>query len=178
MNRVTISNVQTYMLGISSLTVTGHLLFIPAIINHAGRDSWLSVITALFPALSIRGFGEFFTTAITPRTPILVYFSAIIILAVYAVRSGLEVLARTNAMFLLTMIPIGIVASILTHKDKDYRNFLPILEYGPEPMLLGALREAGIRLPKTIGSGRSSLYPPPRSPPSRHRLTAWRSLRA
>jgi spore germination protein KB len=55
------------------------------------------------------------------------------------VRSGLEVLARTNAIFLLTMIPIGITASVLTHKDKDYKNFLPILEFGPEPMLLGAL---------------------------------------
>jgi spore germination protein KB len=187
LKKVTISNPQAFMLGISSITVTGHLLFIPVILNHAGRDCWLSVIAALLPALfigyivaslsslfpgktlieycqlitgrwigktlaflfllyffhdaalSIRGFGEFFTTAITPRTPILVYFSAIILLAVYVVRSGLEVLARTNAIFLLTMIPIGILASVLTHKDKDYKNFLPILEFGPEPMLLGAL---------------------------------------
>jgi len=185
--RTQISKLQALMLGISSITVTGHLLFIPVIINRAGRDCWLSLLVAapfalfigymvstlskwypnqtiveyaqsivgrwlgmLFAlaflfyffhdaALSIRGFGEFFTSAITPRTPILVYFSAIVVLAGYAVRAGLEVLARTNAMFLCTMIPIGILASILTHQEKDYANFLPILEDGPGPMLLGSL---------------------------------------
>ena len=192
MNQVSISRLQALMLGISSITVTGHLLFIPVIINHAGRDCWLSVLAALLPAmligyivasltklypgqslveyaqrivgkwpgrllalvflffffhdaaLSIRGFGEFFTSAITPRTPILIYFAAIVILAVYAVRNGLEVLARTNAIFLCTMIPVGILASIFTHKDKDYGNFLPILENGPGPMFMGALNLIGL----------------------------------
>jgi len=187
MNVTHISKLQALMLGISSITVTGHLLFIPVVINHAGRDCWLSLLVAALPALfigyvvgtlsklypketlvdycrsiagkwigtviatlflfyffhdaalSIRGFGEFFTSAITPRTPIMVYFTAIVVLAAYAVRSGLEVLARTNFLFLLVMIPIGILASILTNKEKDYGNFLPILEHGPGPMLMGAL---------------------------------------
>ena len=187
MNATKISNAQAMMLGISSITVTGHLLFIPVILNHAGRDCWLSVLAALLPALiigyvvsslsrlypgatlveycqliigkwpgralalgflgyffhdaalSVRGFGEFFTSSITPRTPIIVYFAAIVILSTYAVRCGLEVLARTNAFFLCILIPIGLLASVLTHKDKDYGNFLPILEQGPVPMLMGAL---------------------------------------
>ncbi|MEW9669293.1 endospore germination permease [Ammoniphilus sp. 3BR4] len=186
MEKVRISAVQALMLGIASVTVTGHLLFIPVVLTHAGRDGWLSLLVALGPALlvgyviarlaqlfpgrtlveyteeifgkwigklvsllfifyffhdttiALRGFGEFYTSAITPRTPIVVYFSAIMIMAVYAVRSGLEVLARTNQIFLVTMIPVGLLASILTQKDKDYANFLPILEYGPEPMLMGA----------------------------------------
>ena len=187
MNVTNISRLQALMLGISSITVTGHLLFIPVIINHAGRDCWLSLLVAGVPALfigymvaslskmyprqsivdysrtiagkwlgtgiaatilfyffhdaalSIRGFGEFFTSAITPRTPIMLYFTAIVILAVYAVRCGLEVLARTNFLFLVIMIPIGLLASILTHKDKDYANFLPVLEHGVGPVLMGAL---------------------------------------
>ncbi|MGF7030562.1 spore germination protein KB [Paenibacillus mucilaginosus] len=182
-----ISRTQALMLVISSITVTGHLLFIPVILNHASRDSWLSLLCAAVPALlaayltarlsqrfpgqspveyartilgrwlgsavsalfifylfhdatlSIRGFGEFFTSAITPRTPILVYMTAIIILAGYAVRSGIEVISRTNQMFLVMIIPVGILASILTHKDKDYRNFLPVLENGLQPVLMGAL---------------------------------------
>ncbi|MGN8645863.1 GerAB/ArcD/ProY family transporter [Gracilibacillus sp. HCP3S3_G5_1] len=181
-----ISSIQALMLGIASITVTGHLLFIPVIINHAGRDSWLSVVLAIFPAvligfvisllaqrypehtlieycqiilgkwigkliaivflfyffheasLSLRGFGEFYTSAITPRTPILVYFIAMLILATYAVRNRLEILARTNQTFLVLMIPIGIVASILTHKDKDYGNLLPMLEEGFTPVMFGA----------------------------------------
>lgn len=185
MEKIKISAVQALMLGVASVTIMGHLLFIPVLLNHAGKDSWLSLLLTLLPALligfvvarlaqlfpgrtlieysedilgkwlgkiaallfvlfffhdaslALRGFGEFYTSAITPRTPILVYFSAIVIMAVYAVRSGLEVLARTNQIFLVTMIPVGLLASIMTQKDKDYANFLPILEYGPEPMLMG-----------------------------------------
>ncbi|WP_134703201.1 endospore germination permease [Ammoniphilus sp. YIM 78166] len=185
MEKIKISTVQALMLGVASVTIMGHLLFIPVLLNHAGKDSWLSLFLTLVPALMIgyvvarlaqlfpgrtlieysedilgkwlgkiiallfvfyffhdaslalRGFGEFYTSAITPRTPIVVYFSAIVFMAVYAVRSGLEVLARTNQIFLITMIPVGIMASIMTQKDKDYANFLPILEYGPEPMLMG-----------------------------------------
>jgi spore germination protein KB len=187
MNEVKISKIQALMLGASSIIVTGHLLFIPVIIGHAGRDSWISLFLTILPAiiigftvallaqrypgftmveycqfilgkwigrlfvcnfllyflheasLSIRGFGEFYTAAITPRTPIVVYFIAILILAGYAVRSGLEVFARTNQAILVFLIPIGITASFLTHKDKDYRNFLPIMEDGIGPAFLGSL---------------------------------------
>lgn len=185
MEKLRISRAQAFMLTISTIVITGHLLFIPVIINHAGRDSWLSLLTALIPALfigyiisrlaelfpgqsiieysqvvlgkwlgravgflfifyffhnatlSIRGFGEFYTSAITPRTPILVYFGALVITAVYAVKNGLEVMARTNQIFLVMMIPVGLLATLLTQKDKDYGNLLPILEYGIEPMLMG-----------------------------------------
>jgi spore germination protein KB len=185
MEKIHISTVQAMMLGITGITVTGHLLFIPVVLNLSGRDAWLALLAAALPtvilsyviaslgmrypgrtvvqysqdifgkwlgkvvallfifyffhdaSLSIRGFGEFFTSAITPRTPILVYFAAIVLLGVYVVKNGLEVLARTNQILLVVMIPVGILASVLTHKDKDYKNFLPIMEFGPEPMLAG-----------------------------------------
>jgi len=184
---VKISRIQALMLGVSSVTVTGHLLYIPTVIYHAGRDSWIALLLAAGPALligfivsalsqrfngatlieytqlilgkwigtifavlfilyflheatlSIRGFGEFYTSAITPRTPIVVFLIAILILASYAVKNRLEVIARTNQAFLVFMIPIGIIASVLTHKDKDYRNFLPVLENGLDSVLLGTL---------------------------------------
>ncbi len=187
MEQIKITKIQALMLGITSITVTGHLLFIPVIIVHAGRDSWISLILAIFPALligftvallsqrypgatmveycqlilgkwggklvviiflfyflheaslSIRGFGEFYTSAVTPRTPIVVFLIAILILAGYAVHCGLEVIARTNQIILASLIPVGILASILTHKDKDYRNFLPILEDSMAPAWDGAL---------------------------------------
>ena len=187
MEQIKITKIQALMLGITSITVTGHLLFIPVVIVHAGRDSWISLILAIFPAiligftvallsqrypgasmveycqtilgkwggklvviiflfyflheasLSIRGFGEFYTSAVTPRTPIIVFLIAILFLAGYAVRCGLEVMARTNQVILVSLIPIGILASILTHRDKDYRNFLPILEESLAPAWDGAL---------------------------------------
>lgn len=187
LEKVKITKTQALMLGITSITVTGHLLFIPVIIGYAGRDSWISLLLAIFPAiligftvallsqryegysmveycqmilgkwlgklvvimflfyflheasLSIRGFGEFYTAAVTPRTPITVYLIAILLLAGYAVHSGLEVIARTNQAILVFLIPIGILVSILTHKDKDYLNFLPILENSISPALDGTL---------------------------------------
>ncbi|MFD2043771.1 endospore germination permease [Ornithinibacillus salinisoli] len=187
MKNVNISKTQALMLGITSITVTGHLLIIPVIIGYAGRDSWISLLLAIIPAiligvtvallsqrypgctmveysqlilgkwlgklvviifliyflheasLSIRGFGEFYTAAVTPRTPIFVYLIAILMLAVYAVRCGLEVIVRTNQVILVSLIPIGILASILTHKDKDYHNFLPILEDSIRPTLDGTM---------------------------------------
>ncbi|MCZ8521454.1 hypothetical protein [Paenibacillus caseinilyticus] len=42
--------------------------------------------------------------------------SAFINLASYSDRSGIEVIARTNVMFLVMIIPVGIPASILTQK--------------------------------------------------------------
>lgn len=192
MEKVRISLTQAQMLIITSITASGHLLFIPAILNHTGRDSWLCLLLVVPPALliaytvsslarmypgrtaieylplivgkwpgklfaalflfyffhhallSVRGFGEFFTIAITPDTPILVYFAAILSLAVYAVRNNLEVLARTNQLFLPIMILVGLSASILTHKDKDFHNFQPILEFGFEPVLQGTLTLAGL----------------------------------
>jgi spore germination protein KB len=187
MEKIKISRIQALMLGISGVTVTGHLLYIPVITYHAGRDSWIALLLTIIPAimigfilsvlaqrfkgrslveytqlilgkwvgklfvvlfllyffhevtLSIRGFGEFYTSAITPRTPIGVFLIAILILASYSIRNGLEVLARTNQAFLVFMIPIGIIASILSHNNKDYRNFLPVLENGLDSVLLGTL---------------------------------------
>lgn len=187
MDKIKISTAQCFMMGISSITVTGHLLFIPVILNRAGRDGWLSLILSIAPvlfigfvvaslsglyprktltecaqlvlgkwvgkgvailfvlfffhdtSLALRGFGEFFTTAITPNTPILVYISALVILAAYNVRSGLEVMVRTNQFFFTILIFIGLSAVVLTLKEKDYANLLPVLEFGPKPMLRGML---------------------------------------
>jgi spore germination protein KB len=187
MDKIKISTAQCFMMGVSSITITGHLLFIPVILNRAGRDGWLSLILSIVPvlfigfvvaslaglyprktltecaqlilgkwagrgvailfilfffhetSLALRGFGEFFTTAITPHTPILIYFAALAVLAAYNVRCGLEVMVRTNQAFLTMMIFIGLSATILTLKNKDYANLLPILEFGPKPMLKGML---------------------------------------
>ncbi|WNF37501.1 endospore germination permease [Bacillaceae bacterium IKA-2] len=187
MNYIKISTAQALMILISSITVTGHLLFIPVILNHSGRDGWISVLLSFFSiiyiiyiitklslryqgqtiieyaeiilgkyfgkilslvlifyffhdgTLSIRGFGEFYTTEITPDAPILIYLTLIVILAVYTVRQGLEVLVRTNQFFLVVMVIIGITASMVTFPEKDYRNLLPILEFGIQPVLMGAL---------------------------------------
>lgn len=44
-----ISSNQLFMLIVGSVTVTGHLLFVPIVFDIAGRDSWLSLLIALVP---------------------------------------------------------------------------------------------------------------------------------
>lgn len=185
MGKIKISPVMAMVMVIGAITIDNHLLYFSIVMFHAGRDSWLSLIAAIVPAvligyvvgtlarrhpgktvveytrdilgkwlgtftsilivvfflfnnsLSLIGFSEFFTSSITPRTPNTFYIISITILAVYALRKGLEVTARTALIILPFTLVIGLLASLLTIKNKDFSNLLPIMEFGPEPMFLG-----------------------------------------
>jgi spore germination protein KB len=66
MDKIRISTAQCFMMGISSITITGHLLFIPVILNRAGRDGWLSLILSIGPILFI-GFVVASLAGLYPR---------------------------------------------------------------------------------------------------------------
>ncbi|GAW92419.1 GerAB/ArcD/ProY family transporter [Calderihabitans maritimus] len=90
-------------------------------------------------AAIIREYGEFLTTAIMPETPLMAFNAIIVLVAVYAVRSGLEVLARiADFIFPLVAGAIGLVV-ILPLKEIDFSRFLPILENGIKPVIKGAI---------------------------------------
>ncbi|UTW71000.1 GerAB/ArcD/ProY family transporter [Anaerobacillus sp. HL2] len=87
----------------------------------------------------MRGFGEFYTTAITPDTPILLYLSLICILAIYTVRQGLGSVSKIESIFLSDDDYHRFDRLSGTIPDKDYRNLLPILEYGFQTSSYGGL---------------------------------------
>lgn len=103
--------------------------------------TFISILVILFflydNSSSLRGLSEFFTSGITPRTPIVFYITSVTVLAVYSLRKGLEVTARTTLIILPIATVIGILGTLFTMKDKHFINLLPIMEFGPEPMLFG-----------------------------------------
>ena len=90
-------------------------------------------------AIIVREFGELITATIMPQTPQMVFNVAILLLCAYAIRGGLEVLARTIEIAIPFIIIIVVVLVALTAKDADLKNLLPILENGLLPVVNASL---------------------------------------
>lgn len=86
-----------------------------------------------------REFGALAATAFLPLTPVIILEVAITAISVYAALEDIEVIARTNE----ALFPLGLFllvsVFILTTKDMEFKNYLPILENGLKPPILGAL---------------------------------------
>ncbi len=101
----------------------------------------LSYIFFFITSIAVIGreFSALMATAFLPFTPIVVLITVIVALSVYAAFEDIEVIARTNeALFPLGMFLLVMVI-LLTAKDMDFSNLLPILENGLKPPLLGAI---------------------------------------
>ena len=86
--------------------------------------SFLITVTTL----NIRFFGDFFVSLIMPETPLIIFNIMITFVCAYAVKKGIEVIAR-SAFFLLILTVLEIVFSIiLLIKDMRLSNFLPVLD--------------------------------------------------
>lgn len=104
-------------------------------ITIATFGKWLGRLVTLpylllfmaIPALIIRAIGDFLPTTM-PYTPYAVITSIIVFLACMTVRLGIEVIGRCALLILPVLILLGILASILTLKDKHYEYVLPMLQ--------------------------------------------------
>lgn len=86
----------------------------------------------------LREFGDLMVTAFMPETPKLVFVVALVLLAGYAVKNGLEVMARAN-QFLFPMLLASILALVgLAATEFQVKQFLPVLENGITPVLKGS----------------------------------------
>lgn len=90
-------------------------------------------------AIALRNITEFIQVTSFPDTP--QYFSAIFIglLAIYILKSGLEVIARVNKFILPSIIIIISITIIMAIPKSDITNLLPILENGWVPVIKGSL---------------------------------------
>ncbi|MGB9804184.1 GerAB/ArcD/ProY family transporter [Desulfofundulus sp.] len=77
-----------------------------------------------------RILGDIMATAFMPRTPLVVFAAAVVVVAFYAAFCGLEVIARVNEI----LLPLGVAAIIFVGAaclpQVDFSNFLPVLEKG------------------------------------------------
>lgn len=104
-------------------------------------------------SLVARNFGDVFTVAQLPETPLLIFNLLIILTAAYAVRGGLEVIARANDFMIPIVIGAIVSAYLLVLSTQGLfrpQNLLPILEGGIIPILKGAYPAIGFPFGETI----------------------------
>lgn len=89
----------------------------------------------------MRQFGELMGTAYYPRTPIIVFIVVLGLLACYVVYLGLEVLCRVILVWGI-FAPVFLVLLVLLVKDVELTRFLPLMEFGISPVVVGAVAPA------------------------------------
>lgn len=89
-----------------------------------------------------REFGELMAGAFYARTPQLVFVVTLTLLAVYLAYKGLEVLARVNDFVMFIFLAAFVLFVALVAWNVRLEEFLPFLEFGLGPVLLGSLYPA------------------------------------
>ena len=77
-------------------------------------------------SLNLKDLGDFVGMTIMPNTPTIVILIFFMYVCAWAVRSGIEVVARYSMVFTLTSLVIIIVTIFLTVNQMDFNNFFPI----------------------------------------------------
>ncbi|MDW7673099.1 MAG: endospore germination permease [Bacillota bacterium] len=90
-------------------------------------------------AMVARVLGIIYNTAVMDRTPIIVFVLAMVLLAIMAVRQGIEVLARINEILLVIVVASLLVMFFIAMPDVDINNFRPLLAEGIWPVGQGAI---------------------------------------
>lgn len=86
----------------------------------------LLFITALSTYLWF--IGDFVLTYIMPETPILLIMIMFTFVCAWAVRQGIEIIARISIICVFTTSSIALITFVLLLKDMDFTNFLPFFE--------------------------------------------------
>lgn len=101
-------------------------------------------------SLSLGVFSSFFTGLIMPETPAAVFAILITLVCAWAVRNGVEVIARCSQMLVpLTILSI-ITTAVLLVKDFDVKKFQPVLEVPPGQLLWAAHGAAMLPFASTV----------------------------
>lgn len=103
-----------------------------------------TVYLLLPAALGLRGLMEFMRTAFLQHTPKNVIGLIFLILCLFAVKSGLESIARVCVILMPVLITAGILAASMAAPEKEYEKLLPVLEHGMLPVILGSIPLIGL----------------------------------
>lgn len=95
---------------------------------------------AYLAARILRDFGVMLVTFAYPETPLFIVNALLIIVVVYTVRKGIEVLGRTGELLFVLMYLLAITGFILIVVSGviDLNNLKPLLEDGISPVLKAA----------------------------------------
>lgn len=90
-------------------------------------------------SLMIREYGDFMVDAFMPETPLIVFNTVVVAMAVYTIKQGLEVLARVNEIFLPLILFSIVMIFILATPEMDINRLLPVLESDFREIFKGSL---------------------------------------
>lgn len=89
-------------------------------------------------ALVIAEYGSFLASVFLPETPVIVFSLVVVGMAAYAVRNGLEVVARTNEIFLILILGSIFILMLLATKDMNFQRLLPVFDTEATDIVKGA----------------------------------------
>jgi spore germination protein KB len=99
----------------------------------------------LLASLMVGDLGFFLTSQIIPETPIEVVMIMFIIVVLIAVRSGLVVYSRAAEFFFPWMMILFILLIVPLIPKFQSHHLIPMLEYGPKPILKGGFSFSGLQ---------------------------------
>ncbi|MED1472734.1 endospore germination permease [Bacillus salipaludis] len=89
-------------------------------------------------SIVLREYADFIITTALPKTPIIVVIASMVLVSAFAVRGGVEVIARASLVFFpLFTFPL-LIMGVLLLPDINIQNILPIFGNGITPSLKGA----------------------------------------
>lgn len=105
-----------------------------------GRILCLLYVSFIFhlSTLIVVDLGFFLTTISFTETPRIVFSILAVLVSVYAIKSGIEVIARWSEFFLLIIIITVIAFVLLLAPEMNINNIQPMLSGGIKPILMGA----------------------------------------
>ena len=91
----------------------------------------------------LRDFGEMLIIVFYPQTPLFVMNVLMVLVVVYTIRKGIEVIARTGELLFISMMLLGIFGTILIIISGiiDVSNLEPVLEEGLKPVINNVFTE-------------------------------------
>ncbi|GGJ60182.1 spore germination protein KB [Anoxybacillus voinovskiensis] len=87
----------------------------------------------------VREYGEFIIGNFFIRTPLLFIMGSMILVCAFAVRGGVEVVARLSEVAVPVVIVVIALFVIMLIPDMEIKNMFPIFEHGILPSLKGAI---------------------------------------
>lgn len=98
---------------------------------------WLLAHFTLAAAFGLRFFGDVLKLFLFDRTPLEVIMIAMLFTAAYAVRHGVNVLARLAEVFFPIVILFWGITMLFLQAQADYVNLLPVIAQGLKPVMSG-----------------------------------------
>ncbi|MFZ5651473.1 MAG: GerAB/ArcD/ProY family transporter [Bacillota bacterium] len=89
-------------------------------------------------AIVVREFGEFIVVTM-PSTPMIIMNTLIVLLACYAVKSGLEVMGRVSELLFPVVFFSITVVIVLVFGEVDLKRLLPMFDRGILPVIRGTM---------------------------------------